>query len=89
MPGKFRTGRVASKPNITRLPTHSASPASQVNLKSCARVSLFTRGANNSIYVKVVLTDVLATNGVVHVIEDVLIPPGFFAADFFPYHPLA
>ena len=25
--------------------------------------------------VKVVLTDVLATNGVVHVIEDVLIPP--------------
>ena len=38
---------------------------------------------------KVIVTDVLATNGVVHVIEDVLIPPGFFAADFFPYHPLA
>ena len=27
--------------------------------------------------VKVVLTDVLATNGVVHAIEDVLIPEGF------------
>ena len=27
--------------------------------------------------VKVVLTDVLATNGVVHVIDKVLIPPGF------------
>ena len=25
--------------------------------------------------VKVIVTDVLATNGVVHVIEDVLIPP--------------
>ena len=28
---------------------HSASPASQINIQSCARVSLFTRGADTKI----------------------------------------
>ena len=74
----------------TRLPTHSASPASQIQPSTCARVSSFTRGANTSISArgrpvrrpreleKIEVTNVnpLKINGVKVVLTDVLATNG-------------